>query len=318
MKRNKEVFKCDYFTVEELTTGVYAAFAAEEGGALSNSGIIDFGDRTVVFDTFLSAGAASELRKFAEEKTGKKVSFVVNSHSHFDHILGNCAFDSDTAIITAKKAFQELKAHENEIADMKKQAPQIIGSLKEALGGESDEMSKKMLERDIRYFEMLQSESFSLRLPGMIFENSWEIAGASRRALLLELRGHTDSDTILYLPEDNIAFVGDLLFTGTHPWLGAGDPKQWLRTLKKLQSYNLQAYIPGHGYEGGTEDIMLIEEYISMIEAIAQKAAEGEYEDEALGGMLKEPFKSWKGNKFLPNVKFFIQYLNKDASKVKK
>ena len=47
---------------------------------------------------------------------------------------------------------------------MKKDAPNILGALKEQLQGESNEMSGKMLERDIRYFEMLGAESFSLRL----------------------------------------------------------------------------------------------------------------------------------------------------------
>ncbi|HYF75057.1 MAG TPA: MBL fold metallo-hydrolase [Candidatus Nitrosocosmicus sp.] len=115
MKEKKEVFKCDYFTVEELARGVYGAFATEEGGAHSNSGIIDLGGKTLVFDTFLSVDAAQELRKFAEEATGRKVTYVVNSHRHFDHILGNCAFDMDTSIITTKKTYNELKVHEDEL-----------------------------------------------------------------------------------------------------------------------------------------------------------------------------------------------------------
>ncbi|HYF75480.1 MAG TPA: MBL fold metallo-hydrolase [Candidatus Nitrosocosmicus sp.] len=319
MKVNKTIYKCDYFTVEELASGVYGAFATEEGGALSNSGVIDLGEKTVVFDTFLSADAASELRKFAERQTGRKVSFVVNSHCHFDHTLGNCAFDNDTAIITTKKILQELKAHEGELTGMKKQAPQILTSLRESLASEADEMSKKMLERDIRYFEMLNSESFSLRLPDITFEDSYAVEGTSRKVLLIETEGHTGSDIMLYLPEEKIAFTGDLLFTGTHPWLGAGDPEQWINTLHGLQNYELQLLLPGHGYAGRTSDVTLLEEYIRMIEAIAVKVAGGEYKAEDLGEeMLKAPFKDWKGNKFLPNVKFYIEYMKRDTGKVKK
>ncbi|MHB1393925.1 MAG: MBL fold metallo-hydrolase [Clostridia bacterium] len=172
MKENKELFRCDYFTVEELAVGVYAAIATEEGGALSNSGIIDLGDMTVVFDTFLSVDAARKLRKLAEDITGRKTAYVMNSHSHFDHILGNCAFDLDTQIIAAQKIHNELKAHQSEIDDMKRDVPHIISSLREKLQCGLDEMSKKMIERDIKYFEMVGKESFRLRLPDTVFEGS--------------------------------------------------------------------------------------------------------------------------------------------------
>lgn len=143
------------------------------------------GDRTVVFDTFLSPDAAQELRKFAEEAAGRKVSYVVNSHSHFDHVLGNCAFDEDTEFIAAKKMHHELKSHENEIAEMKKDAQHIISSLKRKLEDETDEAVRKMLEKDIRQFEVMGGENFVLRLPDTVFEGSLELTGSSRTDILI-------------------------------------------------------------------------------------------------------------------------------------
>ncbi len=314
MKTNKELFKCDYFTVKELATGVYAAFATEEGGALSNAGVIDLGDKTIIFDTFLSADAAQELRRFAEEAIGRKVSYVVNSHSHFDHILGNCAFDMDTRIIAAQRIFNELKAHENEISDMKKDAPHIISSLKEKLQGETDEVSQKMIERDIKYFEMVGRESFDLRLPDLTFEGSLELVGTSGKVVLLELMsGHTDSDTILYLPEEKIAFMGDLLFTGTHPWLGAGDPKRWVNTIHDFLKYDADILVPGHGAAGSMYELSLIEEYIKSIAAAAVGINEGRLKLEEINAqILPDPFCCWKGNKLLPNLKFYCEYLKKE------
>lgn len=319
MKTKKDIFKCNYFTVEELAGGVYAAFATEEGGAMSNSGIIDLGERTVVFDTFMSADAAQELRKFAEEATGRGVSYVINSHSHFDHIHGNCVFDKDTPIIAAQKIYNELKIHENDIGDMKKDAPQIISSLKEKLQGEADELSRKLIEKDIRYFEMIERESFSLRLPDITFEGNLELVGTCRKAILPGyLSGHTDSDIILYLPEEKIAFMGDLLFTGIHPWLGAGDPEGWVNTIHELKKYGADILVPGHGITGSIHELSLIEEYIKAIAAVSTEINEGSLKLEEINAkILPEPFADWKGNKLLPNVKYCCEYIRKHKGRNK-
>lgn len=313
MKTNKEVFKCDYFTLQELAAGVYAAFATEEGGALSNAGVIDLGDKTVVFDTFLSADAAQELRRFAEEAAGRKVSYVINSHCHFDHILGNCAFDENTQIISAQKTYSELKTHEEEIGDMKKDAPHIISSLKEKLKGETNEVSGNMIKRDIRYFEMVGRESFGLRLADMTFKGSLELVGTSRKVVLPgHMSGHTGSDIVLYLPEEKIAFMGDLLFTGTHPWLGAGNPEHWINSIQDFSKCGADILVPGHGTAGSMHELSLMEEYIKSIAAVAMRINEGELKlEEIEAQILPDPFCCWKGNKLLPNLKFYCEYLKK-------
>ena len=50
-----------HFELKQLAEGVYAAIAVAGGGARSNAGIIDLGDHTLIFDTFLTPTAA-EIR----------------------------------------------------------------------------------------------------------------------------------------------------------------------------------------------------------------------------------------------------------------
>ncbi len=47
-----------HFQLQRLADGVYAAVASERGYAICNAGIIDAGDKTVIFDTFLSPDPA--------------------------------------------------------------------------------------------------------------------------------------------------------------------------------------------------------------------------------------------------------------------
>src|ERR1051326_2480722 len=92
-----------HFHLEALRDGVYAAIGIPGTGSGSNAGIIDLGDRTVVFDTFLTPQAGDDLRAAAERLTGRPVAAVINSHWHSDHIHGNQAFALDTPIIATSR-----------------------------------------------------------------------------------------------------------------------------------------------------------------------------------------------------------------------
>ena len=66
MLHNQPVMASKHFHVNLLCEGIYAVIHREGGWAMSNSGIIDLGDRTVIFDTFLTPQAATDLRLIAE------------------------------------------------------------------------------------------------------------------------------------------------------------------------------------------------------------------------------------------------------------
>jgi len=82
-----------------LADGVYAALHVEGGYAIGNAGIIDLGDRTLIFDTCLNPRAAKDLQMAAKTLTGRPVDSVINSHWHHDHTWGNQIFGVDIAII---------------------------------------------------------------------------------------------------------------------------------------------------------------------------------------------------------------------------
>jgi cyclase len=83
-----------------LADGVYAAIHIDGGAAIGNAGIVDLGDRTLIYDTFLTPQAAEDLRIAAEALTGRPIDAVLNSHWHNDHIWGNQVFSANTEIIS--------------------------------------------------------------------------------------------------------------------------------------------------------------------------------------------------------------------------
>lgn len=97
-----------HFHLEQLSEGIYAAFSIDGTGSMSNAGIIDLGETTLIFDTFATPQAAQDLRRAAEQLIGQPITYVVNSHKHGDHWHGNQVFLPDAQIIASGKTYAEL------------------------------------------------------------------------------------------------------------------------------------------------------------------------------------------------------------------
>src|SRR5512143_2185534 len=98
-----------HFSVYELSDGIFAAIAVEGGAAVSNAGILDLGDRTLVFDTFLTPQAGYDLRLAAQQLTGREPELVINSHYHNDHIWGNQAFGPQTLFVSTAQTLDLMR-----------------------------------------------------------------------------------------------------------------------------------------------------------------------------------------------------------------
>ncbi|HLE57345.1 MAG TPA: MBL fold metallo-hydrolase, partial [Rhodothermia bacterium] len=88
------------YEIVEIVPGVYAALANIGGSGVGNAGIINMGSQAIVYDTGLTPEAGRQLGEAAERLTGQKVTIVINSHFHDDHIGGNQAFDEPTYLAT--------------------------------------------------------------------------------------------------------------------------------------------------------------------------------------------------------------------------
>jgi len=88
-------------------------------------------------------------------------------------------------------------------------------------------------------------------LPDLTFENEKSLDGATRKVQLKSKgKGHTESDLVLYLPEDKILYSGDLVFNNCHPYLGHGYPDEWKNWLNNILTLEVNTVVPGHGKLG--------------------------------------------------------------------
>jgi glyoxylase-like metal-dependent hydrolase (beta-lactamase superfamily II) len=302
-----------HFQIKRLADGVYAAVASERGYASCNAGIIDIGDKTIVFDTFLTPEAARDLLKAAGQLTPNKITHIVNSHEHNDHIRGNQVFESDVDIITTVLAREAIARNEPENIKLEKKTihKEIRGAQSE-LDAEKDPKRRRELALLISYMEGVSRSHCELktRLPNITFEHDLTIHGTERTIQLLPLAGHTSSDVVLYLPKEKIAFMGDLLFVDMHPYLASGSPEQWKQSIAKVETLGVEIAVPGHGQVGGSSDLSAMLQYIQSLESIVVNMIKsGKSSEQASSEPIPSPFDSWLclENFFVANLKFLYK-----------
>jgi len=309
-----------HFHLERLAEGVYAALAIDGAGAMCNAGIVDLGDRVMVFDTFWTPEAGQDLRAAAEQLTGHDVAYVVNSHYNADHVNGNQVFAAGTTIIATGRTRELITERGTDFqAWAKEHLAEQVREEEEKLASETDEDRRRYLALDIETTRALLPAlpTLELRLPNLTFEHRLDFYGPARSVELLCLGGgHTESDAFLYLPQERVLFTGDLLFTQGHPSMWHDQPETWISILARMEELEPIVVVPGHGPLGTREDLMLLRHYLAwMVETTREVIKRGGSAEDVLKEPIPEPYASWKTpDLFEQTVRTFHQLLSRDAS----
>lgn len=236
-----------YFSAfQPLADGVWAALSGV------NAGIIDLGDQTIIFDTMALPRDAYELKAKAEELTGRQATYVINSHVHPDHIHGNIAFAAHATIISSSTTRQAMvKGAAASLEKMKDDIRAGEEGVRRRLAAATDEAERAALQKELEeYAEFFAAypAPADLRYPTLTFEQRISFHGSKRTAHLLTFGGaHSPCDAVLWLPEDGILFIGDLVIPGDNLIVTLGFPANWLPILDQLEALGAKTLVPGHG-----------------------------------------------------------------------
>lgn len=314
------ITETDYFTLKKMAEGVFAAIAKPGTGALSNAGFVDLGAELLVFDAFNTPAAAEELKNQAEKLTGKKVKYLVNSHYHGDHVFGNQVFQ-DQMIISTGLTRQWIKDR-NAMGDVDaelEETGEYLQNLSSQIASETDEIIKQSLANQYAEVQVLlaQIPVMKLTLPAVTFERKLVITGTERNVELHCLGGgHTPSDTFLYVPEEQAAFMGDLVTENLH--LPIFHPDEFLTILDSTKKMEIAVLLPGHGDIGSAEKIDKMIDYLSMLKEAAKKAitAELTLEEFVDAFVVPEEYEKWKGIQGIKrNLNGVYDFYTKDLAK---
>ncbi len=214
-------------SVQEVAPGVHVHVGLVEewgpssGGDVGNLGFV-IGKRCVaVIDTGGTAAIGQALKDAIRRTTALPVCYVINTHGHPDHVLGNEAF-----------------------VDPFGQGPQIVGHhrLPAALQARGP-FYLKALVRDFG-----PDQSGARIVPPHLTVSSILDLDLGDRVLRLRAwpTAHTDADLSVLDLRSGTLFLGDLLFREHTPVVD-GRLRGWLAVTAQLRAEPATLTVPGHG-----------------------------------------------------------------------
>lgn len=303
-----------HFDVFQIQQGVYAAIAKEGTGAMANTGFVDLGETVLVFDSFNTQQAAAELRDVITSVIGKPVSHLINSHWHGDHIRGNQMFRDVTIVATehTKRTMQEN--HPARIARQRaglNELHEYIENLERQRNSTEDGTQRTHLTQQISLLKEIEISlpTLELVLPNETFETIWYMEGTNYRVECHTLGGgHTASDSLLYIPDARICYIGDLVAVNNHMLIVDGNIENWISILDKLTSWEFDYVVPGHGQIGGKEWIGRAADYLSDLLETSNELREKGYAENGIGASdVPEKYKNWAASEvYLKNVRHLL------------
>lgn len=288
-----------YFILHELSAGVFAAAAKPGQGAWSNAGFVDLGSEVLVFDTFNTPSAAAELKRQAEKHTRKRVAYAVNSHFHGDHVFGNQLFD-DAVIIstrTTRQWFEEQNVL-GDLADEQKETAAYLAGLQKQISAAGPGIQRDSLIIQHGEMEKLLTDLPILKMvnPSLTFDNRLTIHG-SKRSVELHCygAGHTASDAIMYVPDAEVLFAGDLVTQNLH--VPVYDPLAFRQAINRMGELEVAALVPGHGNVGTKGLLEPLAAYLDLLIGSSKEAATSgvPLENFIADFTVPEEFKTWRG-----------------------
>ena len=180
--------------------------------------------------------------------------YIINTDHHSDHITGNYFFDGDIIVHegTMKKLFTEDR----------------IDNIKEFL---------KLTDPNSEFL----MKYYFIRKPKFTYRSKMNIYLGEDIFELIHISGHTEDETIIYMPIKKVLFSGDNVCTIGIPNLSESSPFEWLEALKLIEEMEIDVLIPGHGKIGDKESIKQFHmELLLLINRVREKIDKGFSKDE--------------------------------------
>lgn len=281
------------FTLHEIASGVWAAIDNPQAkpGSGANAGFIIGTDGVAVVDTFENTAASQMLLDEIRKKTNLPIRFVVTTHYHIDHVAGNNIFAAAGATILAQDNVRAWERTEN---------------LK-FFGAKIMPEQKQMVE--------------TLGLPAVTYKDRVDLYLGTRRLIVVSLPGHTGGDSVVFVPDANVIFCGDLFWKHTLPNLIDASTKPWIESLDAMLSRHPDAtFVPGHGEVGKVQDVRDFRDYlVALREAVGQAQSAGKSGDvltEDVLAKLQPKYADWDAFKYF--AKRDIQFTDEELRGTKK
>jgi cyclase len=305
---SSSITAADDFTLTKVADGVFAAIAKPGGLASGNAGFIVGDGGVLIVDTFLTPVAIEELIAEIRKQTNQPIKYAVNTHYHLDHTGGNQVLaESGVPIIAHDKVmlWQTTKNRRFLPApeELQKRRADAAKQLAETPPDQADK--RVQLERQVRRLDALLT--IKLTNPSLTFNSGTvHLFLGQREVILFTLPGHTGGDVLIYVPDANVLFTGDMGWSRTLPNLVDATVNDWIASLDTLLNrYHDAKFVPGHGEVATAVEMLEFRNYLDDLRArVRQAITDGLTIDQAKQQIkLPDKYKSFAFQNFAqPNV----------------
>jgi cyclase len=188
-------------------------------GYMVNSALIIGDDSAIVIDTGFTDEIGSMLARHYAQLTDKPIKWVINTHHHGDHSLGNAAFPQ-ARILSSEECRKLALEH----------GPTWLSIIETTAG------RKFPNTRIITATETYPKNS----------RTDLTLAGV-RMVFWVPEAAHTPGDMMIWLPDDQVLLAGDVLVNQVTPSFRDARLPEWIKTLEEVQALPVKAIVPGHG-----------------------------------------------------------------------
>ena len=215
-------------------------------GWTSNAAFVVTDDGVLVFDTGSSEGVGSAIADIIVQVTEQPVRWIINSHSHGDHWMGNAALASpETEVIATPASRDEIRDDHG----------RWIGMFNRMTDGATGEPRVVVPNRTI---DQRTLESF----------------GGLEVELIPVGHAHSLDDLVAWLPSQRVLLAGDVVYVGTTPGTLVANIQNWLDIHEVLLALDPEFVVPGHGEVGTREDIEIQRVFFETLWSLTEEGYE--------------------------------------------
>ena len=250
-----------------LHRGIHVEFTHSQHDDVANIGFI-IGDKCIaVIDTGGSVTIGQKLLLSIREISRLPVCYVINTHVHFDHLLGNLAFKNEAAQFVGHVQLADAVEQNREF---------FLEQFKEDLGPAPDKNS--------------------IIGPNLTVDNTMDLDLGNRIIRLTAYQtAHTRNDLTVFDIETKTLWTGDLVFRERIPAFD-GELKGWLAVLEDILNQDLNLIIPGHGTPSNDvkQALSQVKSYLKMLLDETRKAiANGEFLEDVVNTIGQSEKENW-------------------------
>jgi glyoxylase-like metal-dependent hydrolase (beta-lactamase superfamily II) len=283
-----QVTQTDQHILTTVAEGVHVLrhTGAARRGAFSGNTTVVIGDRDVlVVDSGYLPSVAREDIAVIRKWTGKPVRYLVNTHWHGDHTWGNAAYAEafpGVGVIAHRKTADGMAGYLAPMVQRNSGMPAAMNKALETgvdLDGEPLSPGRRKEIESGLAAAVTRAEEFtrvSMLLPTLTLEHELTLDLGNRPVVLKHFgKGNTSGDVIVWLPNERVAVMGDLVVS-PNPYFFGGFPAEWSRTLQRALDLGPQTVVPGHGAVLGGADgsafVSLVRDWLAVVSSEVRQA----------------------------------------------